>query len=330
MRLERYIAVLFFSMVMVFASCEKPEKAIQLPDKGSAQLARVDMGENYENQVFFDLENAQIVMTSKVLSWDLAFENGPNGYHVFVNGGKSILVYNAKTQDPTQLLGTPIVNTGDWEFDAPSALPDSTAIGEWRTISGTSKNDVYVIKLPNEVYKKIVIESVSATEYVLKYGDINDAELKRITIPKNDAYNYSYFSFDNGGSIPMPDPPKGTWDLVFTQYRYVYYELNNFPYLVNGALLNPYQTTAFCDSTNTFDAINHENMPDPAMFSNHRDVIGFAWKRYNFDNGRYETLTNKTYLIKNRNGQVWKLRFLDFYGPTGLKGSPTFEFERIY
>jgi hypothetical protein len=329
MRLERYGSLFLLFLVLLVTSCEKAEKAIRLPDKGPAQMVRVDMGEDYEDQIFFDFETGQPVMTSKVFSWDLAFENGANGYHIFINGGKNVLVYNSQMTNPDLVLNTSSVGTEDWRFDAPSALPDSTAIGEWRNTSGQSKNEVYLIKLPGDVFKKIVIESVSSTEYVLQYGDMS-GPMNTITISKNDAYNYSYFSFDNGGHIPMPEPPKATWDIVFTQYRFIYYELNNFPYLVNGALLNPYNTTGKVDTLTPYENIDYNHVLNSGPFSDHRDVIGFLWKKYNFGNGRYEIMPGRTYIVKNRNAQVWKLKFLDFYSPTGLKGSPSFQFERIH
>lgn len=125
----------------------------------------------------------------------------------------------------------------------------------------------------------------------------------------------------------MPDPPKTDWDIVFTRYRYIYYSLNNFPYLVSGVLSNPYNTWVSPDSVNNFTAINAPAPPN--TYTNKRDVIGFDWKNYNFDNGRYEVRKEKNYIIRTQENAEWKLHFLDFYSTTGMKGSPMFEFERI-
>lgn len=324
-----------FAIILVFIgscwliSCEKKEQPITLPPKGSSQIDRVDMGEDYDNQIFYDFETHQVVKTSSVNSWDLSFEANPDGYHVFVNGGRNIFVFNTHTTVATDITANYqyTVSDNQYKFDSPTGLPDSTAIGEWRSASGVSNNEVYLLRFYPDVYKKIIIKSVSATQYELMYGELGDAALKSIVIPKNPAYNFSYFSFDNGGTVVAPDPPKTDWDIVFTRYRYIYYYLDNFPYLVSGVLTNPYNTLVSADSTRDFASITS---PAPAKtYTNKRDAIGFDWKNYNFDNGRYEVRKEKNYIIHTQENEEWKLHFLDFYSPTGTKGSPLFEFERI-
>ena len=70
-------------------------------------------------------------------------------------------------------------------------------------------------------------------------------------------------------------------------------------------------------------------MVDPSALSNQRDVIGFDWKRYNFTTSLYETDLSKVYIVKTQRNEFWKIHFIDFYNANGLKGSPSFEFERI-
>ncbi|HEY9178497.1 MAG TPA: HmuY family protein, partial [Flavipsychrobacter sp.] len=207
------------------------------------------------------------------------------------------------------------------------------AMGDWRSAGGLSKNDIYIVKLnptydPNNL-KKMRLLYVSTTEYVLEYADLDEKVTHTITIPKDENYNYSYFTFRDGGKTIQPDPPKNTWDIVFTRYRYVYYELDNFPYMVNGVLLNPYRTIAAKDTSTAFADLEGTKITE-LQYSNHRDVIGFDWKEYNFDTERYEINRKKTYVIKNRKDQYYKLRFLDFYNKQGIKGSPSFEFQRAY
>lgn len=310
-------------------SCEKQEQPITLPPKGSAEIDRVDMGEDYDKQIFYDLESRKIIKTSSVNSWDLSFETAPDGYHVFVNGGRNIFVFNTHKSNAADIAPNYEYTIADnqYKFDSPTGLPDSTAIGEWRNVNSVSNKEVYLLRFYPDVYKKIILKSVSATQYELMYGDLGATELKTIIIPKDPTYSFSYFSFDNGGSVVMPDPPKTDWDIVFTRYRYIYYSLNNFPYLVSGVLSNPYNTWVSPDSVNNFTAINAPAPPN--TYTNKRDVIGFDWKNYNFDNGRYEVRKEKNYIIRTQENAEWKLHFLDFYSTTGMKGSPMFEFERI-
>jgi hypothetical protein len=325
MRLDRFHTLLVL-MGLLFASCEKSETPVKLPPAGSAQQTKIDLGEDYEDQIFFDFETGKEVMMSKVSSWDLAFEASADGYHVFINGGRNIFINHTNSFVPSSVTSADQVSPEQWQADASCGLPDSTCIGEWVDSYGASKNEVYIVKIDPVTFMKLVLVSVDHNEYVIKYGDIGATELTTLTIPKDNQFNFTYFSFSDGGKIVSPEPPKDTWDIVFTRYRIVYYDLNNFPYLVSGVLLNPNNTTASADSVLGFDTLTYNN---GYAFSNHRDVIGFDWKMYNFTSGRYEVKPNKCYLVKTRKNQYWKIHFLGFYSNAGLKGSPSFEFERV-
>lgn len=316
-------------LVTALASCEKKETPITLPPAGPAVKAAVSMGGDYKNQIFYDFETQKVVKTSEVASWDLAFEAGPTGKHIFMNGGKGIYVYGT---GQTEFGGSFVFPSSmeHWEFDSPGGSPDSTGIGEWMNLStGESKNEVYMVRLSeNEIYK-LQILSVNREKYTIHYGSQFDAVPHVFEIPKNDEYSFIYFSFGQNGHLVQPDPPKQSWDIVFTRYRYIYYSLGNFPYEINGVLLNKYETTAAIDSVTKFYDINRATAAQ-LPFSDARDVIGgFGWKSYNFSTSRYDVNPAMNYIIRNRNGKWYKLHFLDFYSATGEKGAPTFEFSEM-
>lgn len=327
------LSLYMLSAALLFASCEKDDKPVPLPAKGEAEYGNVEMGEDYTDQVFFDLETGRVVHMSEINSWHLAFDASTEGYHIFLNGGADVVIYKTGETNFNNVTSAPGNTSKEWLFDRPSGLPDSTAMGDWRTTGGLSNNEIYIVKL-NPTYdpenlKKIRLVYVSSTEYILEYADLDEAITHTISIPKDGNYNYSYFSFAEGGKVLQPDPPKNTWDIVFTRYRYIYYDLDNFPYMVNGVLLNPYNTTAAEDTTTPFAELDNTKILS-LPFSNQRDVIGFDWKEYNFDTERYEINRNKNFVIKTRKNQYYKMRFLDFYNKQGIKGSPSFEFQRVY
>lgn len=324
------LSLFFIAISFLIASCEKKESPISLPAKGTATIDRVDMGEEYADQVFYDLDKGYPVYQSAINSWDLAFEASPTGYHVFINGGKDMWVHNTHQTDIASVLEPPKIKNNEWAFDAACGLPDSTAIGNWK--KGRTGSEVYIIKMNpahfKDTFKKITLLDYSSSSYLMVYADLRSGVSKTITIPKDDKYNYTYFSFSDGGQIVYPEPPKDSWDIVFTRYRYIYHHLNNFPYIVSGVLLNPNNTAAFSDSTTAYDAISINNITN-AKFSNFRDIIGFDWKYYDIPSGKYTVNKKKNYIIRTRNGQYWKLHFLDFYNSSGIKGSPSFEYERL-
>jgi hypothetical protein len=64
-------------------------------------------------------------------------------------------------------------------------------------------------------------------------------------------------------------------------------------------------------------------------FSSRADVIGYDWKYYNFDAGVYTVVPDMNYVIRDRDGFFYKLRFIDFNNDVGEKGYPKFEFVRL-
>lgn len=308
-------------------SCEKKEQPIVLPPKGEAQPGRVNMGEQYDNQVFYDFETNSVVQTSANASWDLSFEAGREGYHVWMNGGMSVFILNTHNTDFAGTTALPAgTKTESWGYDDPGGLPDSTAVGKWKNMDGTSKNEVYIVKLNDNDFRKMTLLSVDDTKYTVKVARLNEKEGQTITLQKDDDYNFIYYSFATG--VVKPEPPKKTWDVVFTRYRYIYRDMDNYLYYLNGVLLNPYNTVAAADSISSFSSITTSTAV-AAPKTTIRDVVGFDWKVYNFSTSRYEIVAKKNYIIQTRNGQIYKFRFLDFYSPSGIKGSPSFESVRL-
>jgi hypothetical protein len=315
-------------MLAVFTGCEPKEKAIVLPPAGDARPGTVVLGEKYEKQVFYDFEENAVVSVSDVASWDLAFESGKEGSHVYMNGGKGVFLYNTHQTDFAQVTDVPgAMNATNMLFDDPGGAPDSTAMRDWRGTNGESKEEVYIAKLNDTTYYKLMLLSVNSERYELRYGRIKDETPIALAIPKDDAYNFSYFSFAKG--LVTPEPPKATWDVVFTRYRFIYRDINNFPYEVNGVLLNPYKVMAATDFSRTFEEITYENS-NTLTYTNKRDIIGSDWKAYNFSTGRYDVKKNNSYILRTRNEKVYKLRFLDFYSAAGAKGTPVFESLQIH
>jgi len=124
----------------------------------------------------------------------------------------------------------------------------------------------------------------------------------------------------------MPD----RWSILFTRYTtmLVTDEGENYPYLVVGALLNPNGVTAARDTIHDFLDLDINDVAD-LEFTIQADVIGYDWKYYNFDAGVYTIEPDKNYVIRDRDGFLYKLRFVDFYSDEGVKGYPTFEFVRL-
>lgn len=321
------LAVASFSFLLT--SCEKKEKAIILPPiSADIRPGTVNIGEQYETQIFYDFESNKVVESNSFDAWDLSFEASKTGYHVWMNGGLDIYIYNTHTTDLAALTELPAgISPSSWGYDDPGGYADSTAVGDWRNKGdGTSKNEVYIVKLHDTAYRKFSIVSADEDKYVIRWARLNATTTQTITLNKNDAYNFIYFSFNRG--IVVPEPPKNDWDIVFTRYRHIYKELDNYPYVLNGVLSNPAGVAVAADSIHTFDNITAE-VAASSLKTTARDIIGFDWKVYDFGAAKYIINSRKNYIVQSRNGMVFKLRFTGFYNKGGVRGNPSFETIRL-
>jgi hypothetical protein len=220
-----------------------------------------------------------------------------------------------------------------WRYDNASWDVDSTAIGNWQNALG---NPVYVIDrslcspgTPADRYWKIKINYVTANCYSLSYARIADSIFKTITIDKTSNHTYSYFTFNNNGKQLEVEPEKDKWDIVFTRYRYIFYDFAvPLPYYVNGVLLNTNLTFAAVDSVTPYEKIDY-NFAKTKTLSAKRDAIGYKWKDFDFVTQQYFVKPYYVYIIKDQDGYYYKLHFIDFYSASGTKGEPKFEYQRL-
>jgi hypothetical protein len=330
----RHYLVLIIALCFL-ASCEKAEDPIVLPPPGTATHGTVDLGPNYEKQVYFNFETMGSVFSSDPLAWDLAFEASQGGRQVFINGGNQVYLYNThKTllSDVTELpAGMTAISYTGWQYDDPTLQPSGTAVGEWWQSGGSSKGEVYLLQTIQGVNKLRVLsgdDNGYTIEWLPLYGTGNPTQVQLL---KDTTYNFVYFSFTKG--ILSLEPKKDTWDIVFTRCMDSIFASSPppgkmVPYVVTGVLTNPYRTRAGADSVNDFSTIDLNKALAMTMSEN-RLVIGYDWKTYNFSTGYYQVNRRKNYVVQTRKDQLYKLRFLDFYSSTGAKGVPSFEYERL-
>jgi uncharacterized protein (TIGR02145 family) len=75
--------ILFIISIVFLSSCFKKEKPFELPI-GESNITSFYLGENYENQIFFDL-GTNTFQTKDLFDWDIRFETGKNQFGIFIN-----------------------------------------------------------------------------------------------------------------------------------------------------------------------------------------------------------------------------------------------------
>jgi hypothetical protein len=313
---------LLIALIPILGACFKKEIPVEKPTSG-AETAQVELGGDYANQIYYDLETNSIIRQNNREVWDLAFEAGDNGFHILLNESR-IMAAALSAETAITALTSDAGLTYHWDYHTGNL--DSTAIGDWQSLG-----KVYVIDLGTSLTgeslgkKKLKVVSVSNTEYQIQFADLNSSTFETFTIPKSTTAGFTYFSMTGSGSLKDIEPDKGTWDLIFTAYCHVFDE--HTPYSVVGVLSNRYGVKVQ-EVAIPFDQLKYSDIVESA-FEDRINVIGYDWKTYDFDNGTYTVHSNRTFIVKTVQGRYYKIRFVDYYDANGVKGAPKFELQEL-
>jgi len=329
------------SLVMMLSSCFKEDEKVMLPPPGDNKTAVIGLENDYRYQVYFNLTDNEIVSQNIKTEWDLGFECTEEGWHIILNSSLFMLAANTNQSEFISFSDT----TGlIWKFDKSDGDLDSTAIGSWVINNKETENDytnhVYFINRGYDIEGRergivqVKFREVSSGDYSFTFLKSGGSDTVGVTIKKDPEINFISFSFDEGGSELTIEPPKDSWDLLFSQYTTLLYtDIGDpYPYLVTGVLLNPLSNTAARDTTNAFNSITLSSVSE-YEFSANKDIIGYDWKDVTGDvtsgNVVYAIVPDLSFVINDKEGLYYKLRFINFYSNTGEKGFPTFEYQRL-
>ncbi len=326
-QLMRFSGFALFFLCMMLSSCFK-EKPIKQPYIITNAVYVADMGMNYTKQIYFNMETGRFVDSNSKYDYDMAFDCGFT-YNAWVNGANLSLVSRT---GKTSLQDVTMADTiHGWHVELGSGIPDSNAIGQWQT-NLVSNQQVYIINRGIDsvghslgfIKMQMGDFSTGSNSYVVTFCNMDNSNLHTVSVPKQPSKNLVFLSFNNNGVVHDFEPVNTNWDFIFTQYSVWFGPPNNIPYKVTGLLTNPNMTYAyFMDSTSNFDSITLKSVQQ-AKFTTTRDNVGYTWKRFN--GVAYTELTSYNYIIKSGNDQYYKMRFLDFYNASGIKGYPKFQY----
>lgn len=317
--------IIAITIATLFISCEKDEIAIEAYDRGNIITTSINIDPTYKLQVFYNLNANSILSQNNKTDWDIAFSCTENNNHIILNSAKGMYVWRITNKAFTSVLDTNGFEQNK-KWDASSGAYDSTAFANIN-----DSNVVYLVDLGyNEMglhlgFKKLNVLASTNKSYKIRYANLNGINYNEYQILKDDQYNYAAFSFKLNKIVPI-QPIKNTFDLVFTQYTYTF--LNPYQsYLVTGILIN-----------NGVKVAKGSNIPFSEIkladtlsytFSTRADAIGYDWKYFNFNEGKYTVDPSIFYIIKDVKGFFYKLHFIDFYNESGEKGHIKFEYQKL-
>lgn len=354
--IKKFLVLTVSLAAFIVSSCSSNDDAsgpIEIIIEGATISPEVG-GPNQPNQVYIDLSTNT---TTNVIrdSWDLGFYSGSD-FRVVLNGSiymaaaklsvTDINAVNSKTQEVLDLQ--PHVAVGTYDpisgkfIDAPTGDLAGTAISE---ISSTdSENHVYLINLGDELgtntpatggaavsgaprgWKKIRILK-NNEGYTLQYADLDATTHTEVKIAKKPDYEFTFFSFKTK-SIVNVAPTKNDWDLNFTVFSNIIpgagaYGYSDFVVNNSRAGAKAYLIKTDVDTDLTYENYAFGNV-DASKFTNDQRIIGASWRNGGGPNSLPTLKDNVFYVVKDPDGNLYKLKFLALTNEAGERGYPQF------
>ena len=323
-------------LALVLHSCFKKDESVPSHPRGTVRTDTIAMTDSYKYQVYFDLASGKAISTNLKTESDLGFECSSGGWKIILNTADFVKVRDLGVISFGQAHDT----TGwKWKFDKSDGNVDSLAIGRWYTLANgdtVSANHVYAINRgldqngnPLGLFQ-VIFDSLKHGTYYFRFARLNGLEIKSGAVTKDSTVNFRWYSFSSGGAVKDLEPPKDSYDLLFTQYTTMLYtdQGEAYPYLVTGVLLNRNRIEAIKDSLLDFNSVTLGNV-NTIPLSSAMDVIGYDWKEFDFTAGSYTVRTGIFYVIRDKSGYLYKLRFIGFYNDKGEKGYPVIEYQSL-
>lgn len=278
------------------------------------------LGPGYANQAWYSLAQGEVLQAPKN-HWHLAFSTAGFGTAIHFNNTIAAAIWlnpvlgaaQYDQLDTTNLANwTRLYNSEtDWQQGAlnqPADTSNAFDLG-WGTYSMVTHtvqgNRVFVLQLPDQSYRKLLIESLAGGAFNFKYAALNGSNEQSISLAKAPYATKRFVYFDLiENQIRDREPAANSWDLLFTQYTTALPQ----PYTVAGILQNDGVQAVRIDGVDTASFQAWQNQPLVAEIN----TIGFNWKR--FTGMGWSLLDSTVYLVKDQQQQIWRITFPGFGG----------------
>lgn len=312
-----------------------------ISQSNTMQLDGGEGGAEAVNSVFVDL-SANRQTPVKRDSWNLGFYNGSQ-YRVILN----YMLANAMAQklDKNDLNAVTAADTVGMVLASSFAPGDLAKVDDYEgdltktAITEVSASDddnkVYILNLagltePTQKWVKIRVLR-NGEGYTVQYAGIADTDFKTINISKNADYQFSYVSLITGQEVAVT-PKKGQWDIEWGKFSYftpygtdnIYYPFSDLVFINNG---DGVQAAEVLTADVSYDAYSESNIA-ATTFTGNRDAIGSKWRTTT--GGPVGVKTDRFYVIKDSDGNYYKLKFVSFSeADGGTRGKPEIAYELV-
>jgi hypothetical protein len=347
-------------------SIPEPTKSLQVNfDEAPITSATVSPGvggPTVPNQVFFDLSSGIETPVDRT-RWDLGFHAGDE-FRVAINGSLKMAVKQINQTDMTlpitidesvavgEGVGTGVTHGNIAYVDGPNGAIQLTAMQE--VSSNDADNKVYLVNMgfgltnvvPNvgsvnpygehRGWMKIRVLR-SGNGYKLQYAAPQATTFSEVTLAKNNAFNFTFFSLVNQQVVTV-QPQKDKWDILFTPFTNhtnfgggpVSYAFQDF--IVTNRLggVSAYQVLNSAGVTYpnfTLANVVQDNFTLEASID--QRVIGSNWRTGGGPTSLPSPRDDRFYVLKDPAGNIYKIRFIAMTNGAGERGNPTFEYQKL-
>lgn len=345
--------------MFAFTSCgDDDSTATPAPPLASAALQPVTGGPTAPNSVYVDLSSG-VTASAVRTSWDLGFYSGSE-FRVILNPGVKMAAKQLETTNIDAVVAaddTMIIAQGQGsatQVDSPEGLITGTAIAA--VSANDADNKVYLINLGSNPataapavgadgsgsgahrgWKKVRILRNGAG-YKIQFADINATTHQEVNVAKDAAFNFTFFSLTTNNTVQV-EPVKGGWDLVFTTFVNV---INGgpsglAPYFYPDYILTNTKGGARSYEVLTSDTVTYADfeLADvvQASFTNDQRNIGSTWRSTSaigpggFPVSQFVLKTDRFYVVKDTDGNTYKVRMTGGANEAGERGFPAFQYE---
>ena len=231
--------------------------------------------------------------------------------------------------------------------DSKTGNLEGTAFAEIATTA--SENFVYIVGLGNSIptepaengsikttgdhmgFMKVRILT-DGTTYTVQYAPLEATTFSEFTITKNDSRITTSFSLTNN-AIADVEPIKEEWDINFTSvfsyyeggYGFVYSD-----YVLHNTLGNVglYKVTV-SDGMPIYANFKRADVDEVALSYNDKTIIGSDWRSVDINTGTTIVKDDRYYILKDADGNFYKLKFTAAINGEGVRGNPQFVYERL-
>ncbi|WP_062053533.1 HmuY family protein [Aquimarina longa] len=236
-----------------------------------------------------------------------------------------------------------------YESYADATDGSTTAISE--ISSKEEENKVYLVYMGSEIPTEPGAGSINTTgddrgwykirvlmdgdAYKLQYAALDATTFTEVMINKDPNFNTVAFSLTTGKKVNV-EPTKGEWDINFSGVFGSEYGTTYSDYVVHNTLggTGLYQVTLYKTDKNgvveKFDVPSYEdfglaNVDEKLLDFKKRNAIGSGWRNA-FAKPVAKLKDDRYYIIKDKAGNYYKLRFTAVLNEKNERGNPKFEY----